>query len=487
MSRGMLTRLVLLVSLSTVTALWPTVSSGEATALAEPGAHSPGVTADRAAPVARLNVVRWRHVRAPIPVAGRTSGQTAGKHRLVLQRYTSTGHGWTTRATRNVSNGGFQFAPQYAMRPGWVKLRVVLYAGGRRADVSNVITVRILANPGEPAACTRAPSLSTCPRPATAVQHRTLRTPYCPQLRVLLRAQQRTVGWRWDSATRRWVPSPTRWVTTSSAQGPANAPDCVHVVARVPSGAVLPDLRIKQLTRCGRGDSQATGGTCFLIVPSAPFDSDFPALEGKKLLKFGVITLNVGAGPGEIVADRSASSVTAWRAYQSFYSQGGRLLGSVVSPNVRFYFAGDGHNHWHVRDFDRYELLSSTGKTVARAEKHGYCMQDNTTYTPMEGKPRVPAQPVYLESTSCGKGLPNALTIIHGLSRGWGDTYPTSLPDQAIDITGVPNGVYTVRVHADAVGAVKESNESNNVAQVKIRITGNTVTVVPGTATGGLS
>jgi hypothetical protein len=98
----------------------------------------------------------------------------------------------------------------------------------------------------------------------------------------------------------------------------------------------------------------------------------------------------------------------------------------------------------------------------------------------------VPAEPVYPDDTTCGKGLPKALTIIHGLSRGWGDTYPTSLPDQAIDITGVPDGVYTVRVHADVRKAVTESNEGNNVATVKVRITGNQVSVVPNSSTGGI-
>ena len=137
-------------------------------------------------------------------------------------------------------------------------------------------------------------------------------------------------------------------------------------------------------------------------------------------------------------------------------------------------------SHWHVRDFDEYTLLNAGGSTVARAEKHGYCMWDNDKYAPMQGLPGVSTVPVYTASTSCGRGLPNALSIVHGLSRGWGDTYPTSLFDQAIDITGLPNGEYTVRVQADAVGAITESNESNNTAQVKVQITGNTVSVVDG-------
>jgi hypothetical protein len=154
---------------------------------------------------------------------------------------------------------------------------------------------------------------------------------------------------------------------------------------------------------------------------------------------------------------------------------------------VQFYYALDGHNHWHVKDFDAYEIVNQDGKTLASAEKHGYCLQDNTTWGGLVGKPGVPLEPVYREDTSCGKGLPNALTIVHGLSRGWGDTYPSTLPDQAIDITGVPDGTYTVQVHADDKRAVIESDDDNNTASMQVTITGDTVITHPETATGGLN
>ena len=73
------------------------------------------------------------------------------------------------------------------------------------------------------------------------------------------------------------------------------------------------------------------------------------------------------------------------------------------------------------------------------------------------------------------------------MSRGWGDTYDTSLPDQAIDITDLPDGRYRVGITADILGAVRESDETNNTATMEISISGNTVTTYPSTATGGLS
>jgi hypothetical protein len=433
-----------------------------------------------------LDAVGSRYVGDPIPITGSTRGVPAGTHRLVLQR--SSTHGWSTAAVEDAPDGFYRFADQRASTPGSVRYRTLLYVGKQPAAVSNVVSVEVLALPARPPACANDPSPATCPKPAPITEQRTVQVPDCPRLTVTTRAETASVMWRWDAGAGRWQQEPAPWaaVPGTDKESRATAADCVRVGGGVPAGAVLPDIRIKDLTRCGRGDARATGGTCFMIVPSAPHDPDFPQLEGRKLLKFAVITLNLGRGPAEIIAERSATDATDWRAYEDFYDAHGTLLGSVADPGVQFYYAGDGHNHWHVRDFDDYDLLDATGTRVARAEKHGYCMEDDTTYDPVQGRPWVEPAPVYTEDASCGEEQPDALTIVHGLAPGWGDTYPTSLPDQAIDITGLPDGEYTVRVHADAVGAVKESDERNNVAEVKVRIRGDAVHVVPGSSTGGL-
>jgi hypothetical protein len=152
-----------------------------------------------------------------------------------------------------------------------------------------------------------------------------------------------------------------------------------------------------------------------------------------------------------------------------------------------FYYAGDGHTHWHIKDFDSYELLNAAGTVLETGEKHGFCFEDNTSYRDWPGSakhPDSPASPVYTYAASCGQGQPAATSIVHGLSIGWSDTYPASLPDQAIDITGRPDGDYTVRVEADWQHFWAEKDETNNFATAKIRIAGNTVTLL--SATDGL-
>lgn len=240
-----------------------------------------------------------------------------------------------------------------------------------------------------------------------------------------------------------------------------------------PSGTKLTvDLGAKKLTDCAASEQP-----CFSIVSS----------QGKRLLKFPAVTVNIGAGPLEIHGYRSTFTSKDWIASATTYYTSGDTESRSL-PKIVFYFAGDGHNHWHIKDFDSYQVLDKSGATLAASEKHGFCFEDNTTFRDWSQKPKehplVPQDPVYKHESSCGEQRPDATSIVHGLSVGWADTYPTSLPDQAIDITDLPDGDYVARVKVDGQGLIKESNEGNNTASVGITLKGNRVTVDVSTATG---
>lgn len=199
-----------------------------------------------------------------------------------------------------------------------------------------------------------------------------------------------------------------------------------------------------------------------------------------KLLKFPAVTANIGNGPMEIRAVRSSSTSDDWVGRQVVHNTDASTT-TLPASGADFYWAGDGHAHWHIRDFDSYELFNSSGTQVQVGEKHGFCFEDNTQYRDWVGhpnRPQVPTSPVYTHEGSCGEAQPAATSIVHGLSVGWGDTYPDTLPDQAIDITGLPDGTYLVKVTADWQHYWRETNESNNSASAQIRITGNTVTLI---------
>jgi hypothetical protein len=83
----------------------------------------------------------------------------------------------------------------------------------------------------------------------------------------------------------------------------------------------------------------------------------------------------------------------------------------------------------------------------------------------------------------CENGNPSALRVTMGLSRGWGDIYRWSLVGQYLDITGLADGRYRLRVTADGNSAdgsdrFLESDETNNSTWADLQITGDTVTVL---------
>jgi hypothetical protein len=246
----------------------------------------------------------------------------------------------------------------------------------------------------------------------------------------------------------------------------------VRVLPATGKGAeVLPDLGARKLTDCPPSEEP-----CFWIEE----------VEGKRWLRFPVTAVNVGDGPLEMQGHRSSSAASDWTATRRIYHTNGGVHSEPVR-GVTFFYARDGHNHWHIKDFHTYQILDDGG-TVRRGEKEAFCFEDNTTYRDWGQRPaeypQVPQDAVYTHEASCGEGNDLATDIVHGLSPGWGDTYPTTLPDQGVDITDLPDGAYTVRVRVDTYGYVRESNERNNTATVVVRIKGDRVTPDPSTATG---
>ena len=187
--------------------------------------------------------------------------------------------------------------------------------------------------------------------------------------------------------------------------------------------------------------------------------------DGRKLLRFDSIIVNVGAGNFEARGSRSSTSTDMTVTQRIFNDQGGY---KDLPTTARMYFAGDGHTHWHLRDLETYELRRlDNGVKVGTGEKHGFCFFDNY--------PFGATQTAYY--TGCGND-PNALQVRMGLSRGWGDIYQSSIVDQYIDITGLTAGNYKLRATADRANWFSEGNNSNNFTWVDIQISGKSVSVI---------
>jgi hypothetical protein len=170
-------------------------------------------------------------------------------------------------------------------------------------------------------------------------------------------------------------------------------------------------------------------------------------------------------GDGDFSNDRTA--------YQQPYvdtNGDGIFERSVDQPGAAFpvgcFVFHAAHDHWHFEDFARYELHARTrdGALVASTEKVSFCVLDNILAFP--NVPGARARPYYGE---CHRSS----TV--GLSVGWGDIYTQELQGQALDITGLARGRYCLVSTADPDARITESDDTDNVRALRLRIRGTQV------------
>jgi hypothetical protein len=201
-----------------------------------------------------------------------------------------------------------------------------------------------------------------------------------------------------------------------------------------------------------------------------PSDFRIVTSNGRRLLRFTSILVNVGEGPMEVLGRRSSSS-SAWTVQQVIDNDAGGERRVKTDATLRY--AGDGHNHWHVEQMMVYHLWSSRATRSDR--KVGFCFFDTTLWAP--SLPRSPSSSYYRESWCGGR---TSLTSRTGISVGWADTYRYSLQYQWIDITGLPGGTYTVRAMPDPHDWFLETNETDGCGWTKVKFgsSGSSVSVV---------
>jgi Lysyl oxidase len=186
--------------------------------------------------------------------------------------------------------------------------------------------------------------------------------------------------------------------------------------------------------------------------------------DGRRLLRYSTVVVNVGAGPFELHGTRATEAESTMSVVQRIRDDAGGTR-EVATP-ASFVFGGDGHHHWHVRDLETSELIRiDNGVKVGTGAKRGFCFFDNVAYR--LALPGAPSAPVY---DGCGTAASLAVTM--GLSVGWGDLYRWNLPDQHVDITGLGAGRYRLLVTADAAGWFVESNNTNNATWVDFQLRG---------------
>lgn len=134
---------------------------------------------------------------------------------------------------------------------------------------------------------------------------------------------------------------------------------------------------------------------------------------------------------------------------------GDLVVGDRADPNnlyAKLFEFAPCHGHFHIDDFSQYELVRADDqRPVVAARKLGFCFRDNQRYA---GGPS--------KGYACAK---------QGITSGWADVYGSELDGQWIDITGIPEGDYIVRVSINASGSFDEGeNRYPNAVQARIHI-----------------
>ncbi len=186
--------------------------------------------------------------------------------------------------------------------------------------------------------------------------------------------------------------------------------------------------------------------------------------EGNDQLTFGANIANLGSGP--LVVEGYRVNESTMTATQWEYRNGVPVKSS--SAGEFEWDAREGHMHWHFEDIAQYDLVAANG-SITRSGKQAFCLAptDPIDLTIPGAEQRVDTDRLW---SACGGQ--SALWIRQVLPAGWGDTYYQGLPGQAFDITGLPNGTYSVRVTTNFRNRLKEATASNNVSNARILLGG---------------
>ena len=179
------------------------------------------------------------------------------------------------------------------------------------------------------------------------------------------------------------------------------------------------------------------------------------------MLVFGSAVDNVGRAALVVEGRRHSGGVM--RAWQ--------LTGTrrYALPMPLRYVRSRTHEHWHLADFEHYELKRD-GALVGRDGKTGFCLNDAYETRPLNQAPHW--------SGDCARNRPRARIVREGISPGFGDDYVPEKEGQSIDVTGLPPGRYVLVHTANPERAIRESSYANNAASVAFELRGGHVRIM---------
>jgi hypothetical protein len=190
---------------------------------------------------------------------------------------------------------------------------------------------------------------------------------------------------------------------------------------------------------------------------------------GVRRLRFSTSIVNLGPGRFDVIgSDPDPADSTKLTRVTQRLEQAGAWVAHPTAATM--FYAGDGHNHWHVFGLQDMKLAFQATPTdrIATGVKTGFCFWDNVN---LSNAPRY-----YTGAAECHQQADG--TVPMGLSVDWGDKYPWSIAFQYIDISQLPYGNYCLTLTADPRGEFIEASTANNSVRTLIAIQPDGVTVL---------
>jgi hypothetical protein len=171
---------------------------------------------------------------------------------------------------------------------------------------------------------------------------------------------------------------------------------------------------------------------------------------------------NIGDGPLTIDGHRPDATAPSMIADQVIEHDDGSE-GIIHTVGVLQYVVATTHQHWHLLQFDRYELRrAGTVRALVRDRKSGFCLGDRYRVTQIVAN--AVSESVY--RTNCGRTETGLLQLKEGISVGYGDDYRAFLEGQDLPLNGLQAGRYVLVHRVNSERRLRELSYANNAASV---------------------
>lgn len=259
--------------------------------------------------------------------------------------------------------------------------------------------------------------------------------------RSLVRAEGDPKVYYIQNETKRWIPSEDVFRVQGLRDTDISVVSPV-LLGHVPEGAPISEESALMLT--------ADFGSVPDLTPFAPLGIRVLRDGSRQLLNFSTNFWNRGGGPF-IVRTGTETVTNDEGAFLKTFQKIIRKDGTVRERRAGTFFWDITHNHYHNDHFMDYilEPISQPGAPIIK-QKTAFCMRDDAAVAlAWNGAPQSPV-------------FKGCRVTEQGVSVGWADVYPRTLPGQSIDITGLPAGIYRLSFVIDPLGHFLEGRTDNN-------------------------